>query len=125
MQNLIKFLKILSDNKILTIIKGHSCVVNLQELILTISTWLRSMHMQNLIKFHQFVHKILRGKQILTITKGHYCVVYLPKLNYNNLILNLVNINGYASGLIPSIFSQDIERKRNLDNDQRPLICCE
>ena len=27
--------------------------------------------MQNLVKFHQFVHKLLRGYEILTIAKGH------------------------------------------------------
>ena len=42
------------------------------------------MHMQNLIKFHQFVHKILSGNKILTITKGHNHVINLRKLMRNN-----------------------------------------
>ena len=67
--------------------------------------------MQNLIKFHGFVHKILSGNEILTITKDHNCVAYLQKLTHNNSNLDLVNVKAYAKyGLIPSIRFQDIER---------------
>ena len=77
--------------------------------------------MQNLIEFHQFIHKILWGKKSLTITEGHNCVVYLQKLMGNNPNLDLVNIHAYAKlGLFPSICSQDIERKRNSDANQGP-----
>ena len=62
--------------------------------------------MQNLIKFHLFVHKI---------TKGHNCVVNLQKWTPNNLNLDPVNITEYAKfGLILSIGSQDIEQKQVL-----------
>ena len=30
-----------------------------------------SMHMQNLVKFHQFILKLLSGNEILTSIKGH------------------------------------------------------
>ena len=68
------------------------------------------MHiMQNLIKFHQFVHKILSGNKILTITKGHNCFVcHNPKLD-------LVKINAYAK-----TGSQYTELKQNSDNNQGP-----
>ena len=67
--------------------------------------------MQNLIKFHQFVHKILRGNEILTITKSRNHVVNLRKLTSN---VDLANVNAYATfGLIPQIRSQDSEWKRS------------
>ena len=69
--------------------------------------------MQNLIKFHQFIHKLLSGNEILTITKGRNYVIYLWKLTLNNPYLDLVNANAYTkSGLIPSIPSEEIDRKR-------------
>ena len=53
------------------------------------------------------------------MTKGHNFVEYLPKLMCNNPILDLININASAKfGLIPSICSQDIEQKRNSDDNQ-------
>ena len=77
--------------------------------------------MQNLIKFHQFVHKILSRNEIFTITNGHNCVVNLQKLTYNNPNLDLVKVNAYAKfDQIPSICSQDIERKQNSDVNKRP-----
>ena len=58
---------------------------------------------------------------MLTTTKGRNCVVLSRKLTCNNPNLDLVNINAYAKfGLIPSIVSQDIEWKRNSDNNQGP-----
>ena len=75
--------------------------------------------MQNLIKFHRFVPKILSGNEMLTIIKGHNCVVYVPNLMRNNPNLDLLNVNAYAEfGLIPSIRSQDVERKRNCNDKQ-------
>ena len=66
-----------------------------------------SMHMQNLVKFHQFVLKILRGKRNSDI--NHNSVINLQKLTHNNPNLDLVNINAYAKlGQIPSIRSEDI-----------------
>ena len=46
-------------------------------------------------------------------------VVQLQKLKPNNLNLDLVDINASAFfGRIPSIHSQDIERKQNSDDNQ-------
>ena len=68
--------------------------------------------MQNLIKFHQFIHNILSGNEILTITKGHNCVLNLRKLMHNNPNLDVVKVNVNAEfDRIPSICSQDIEQK--------------
>ena len=79
------------------------------------------MHMQNLIQFRRFIHKILSGNEILTVTKGHNCVVNLQKLTRSNPNLDLVNINAYAKyDQIPSIRSQDIERKQNSNVNQGP-----
>ena len=79
------------------------------------------MHMQNLVYFYQFVLKILSGNEILTIIKGYNSVVNLPKLTHNNPNLDLVIVNAYAKfDQIPSIPSEDIERKRNCDNNQGP-----
>ena len=61
-----------------------------------------SMHMQNMVKFNQFVPKIL-------------------SLTCNNPNLDLVSTNAYAIfGFIPSMPSQDIEQKPNSDDNQGP-----
>ena len=66
--------------------------------------------MQNLIEFHQFVHKILSRNEILMQTQGHNCVVNLQKWMPNILNLDLVKVNAYAKfDQIPSIDSQYIE----------------
>ena len=71
--------------------------------------------MQTLIKFCRFIHKILSGNKILTILtiiKGHNRVAYLRKLTRNNPNVDLANVNANARfGIIPSIRSQDVERK--------------
>ena len=42
----------------------------------------------------------------------------------NKPILDLVNVNAYAKfGLIPTIRSQDTERKQNSDDNQWPSLC--
>ena len=103
MQNFIKFYlfvhKILSGNKISTLTKGHNCVVNLKKKMMRNNpnlVWLRSKHMQNLIKFHGLVHKILSRNEILTLSKGHNYVVNLQKWTRNNPNFDLVKINAYA-----------------------------
>ena len=74
------------------------------------------MCIQNLVKFCQLVLKILSGKEILTSIKGHNSVANLQKMTLYNPNLDLVNANVYTNfGLILSIGSQDIERKRNSD----------
>ena len=66
---------------------------------------LRSMHMQNLIKFHQFIQKILSWNTILTINKGYNSIKNLQKLTHNNPNLDLVKVNAYANfDQIASIF---------------------
>ena len=77
--------------------------------------------MQNLIKFHRFIHNILSGNEILTITKGHNCFVNLGKLTHNNPNLDLVMVIAYAKfDQIPSICSHDIERKQKSDVNKGP-----
>ena len=72
------------------------------------------IHMQSLIKFHRFVHKILSGHQILTITSGQNYVVNLRNWTRNNPNLDVVKVNAYAKfEQISSIRLQDIERKQN------------
>ena len=45
----------------------------------------------------------------------------LQKLMHNNPNLDLAKVNAYAKfSLIPLIRSQDIEQKRNFDNNQGP-----
>ena len=80
-----------------------------------------SMHMQHLVKIDQFVLKILSGNEILTSIKSHNSVIKLRKLTRNNPNPDLDNINAYVNfGKISSMFSQDIERKRNFDITQWP-----
>ena len=80
-----------------------------------------SMHMQNLAKFYQFVPKILSRNKTLTSIKGHNFVKCFGEMTLNNPNLDLVNINAYAKfRQIPSLRSQDIERKPNSDINQGP-----
>ena len=95
-QNLMKFcpfvLKILSENKILTSIKGHSSVINKQKLTdcNNIPTW------------------ILFKQEILPPIKGHNSVTNKQKLTGN--YPDLVNINAYTKyDEILSICSKVIE----------------
>ena len=65
--------------------------------------------------------KILSGNDILMIIKGHNPVINLRKLTRKNANLEVVKVKAYAKfDQIPSIRSQDIERKRNSDNNQEP-----
>ena len=69
------------------------------------------MHLQNLVKFHQFVLKILSGNEIPTSIKDYNSVINSQRLMHNNPNLDVFNINAYAKfGQIPSIVSQDIAR---------------
>ena len=77
--------------------------------------------MQNLIKFHPFIHKILSGNLILMTTKDHNSVVNLQKWTRNNSNLDVVKVNAYAKFYqIPSICSQNIEWKLNPNDNQGP-----
>ena len=74
-----------------------------------------------LVRFCQFLLKILSGNEILTSIKGHNSVKILRKMMGNNPKLDLVNDDVHTNfGLILSIPSQDIERKRNSDVNQGP-----
>ena len=71
------------------------------------------MCIQNLVSMHLFV---LNKNQILTSIKGRNSVANLQKKMHYNSNVDLVNDNMYTKfGLIPSIHSQDIERKLNYD----------
>ena len=76
------------------------------------------MYIQNLVKFCPLVLKISSGNEILTSIKGHNSAANLPLYNPN---LDIINVNVYTKfGLILSIGSQDIERKRNSNINQGP-----
>ena len=76
---------------------------------------------QNLVGFCQFVLKILSGNEILTSIKGRNSVKSLRKMTGNNPKLDLVNDEVHTKfGRILSIRSQDIEQKRNSDDNQGP-----
>ena len=77
------------------------------------------MCIQNLDGFCQFVLKILSRNEILTSIKGLNSVKILRKMTVNNPKLALVNADVHTKfGLILSIRSQDIERKRNSEVNQ-------
>ena len=74
------------------------------------------------MKFCSFALKILNGKKILTSSKGHNSETNKQKMKGNNLNADLVNIYPHIKfDEILSIFSQDIERKRNSGISQRQL----
>ena len=79
------------------------------------------MCIQNLVEFCPLVLKILSGNEILTSIKGHNSVTNLRNLPLYNPNLDIINVNVYTKfGLILSIVSQDIERKRNSNINQGP-----
>ena len=130
MQVLIKFdqfvHKILSGNKILTIIKGHNASANLRKLT-------RNIPKQDLVKINDYAKfdptpsirsQNIKRKRNFDNTKDHNSFVKL-KLTRNNSKIDLVNFNAYSKFVqIPSIRSKDIERKRNFDNKEGPCLCC-
>ena len=96
-QNLVKFcplvLKILSGNK----------------------------NYDGITEFCPLVLKILSGNEILTSIKGRNSVANLQNLTLYNPNIDTINVNVYTKfGLILSIGSQDIERKRNSEINQGP-----
>ena len=82
------------------------------------------MHMQNLVKFYQFVLKILSRNEFLISIKGRNSVLNLWKLTCNNPKLDLANINALnlKYGQIPSIHSKNIKRKLNSDKNHGSSI---
>ena len=79
------------------------------------------MYIKNLVKFCPLVLKILSGNEILTSIKGNNSVANMQNLPFYNRNLDIINVNVYTKfGLILSIGSQDIERKRNSNINQGP-----
>ena len=78
------------------------------------------MCIQNLVRFCRFVLKILSGNKILMSIKGGNSDKILRKMTGNNPKLDLVNVDVHTKfGQILLIRSQDIERKRKSDVNQR------
>ena len=101
-QILVKFcilvLKILSENEILTTIKGRKTVVNLRNLTLY-NPNLDIIYVKVHTKFGKFcplVLKILSRNKILTSIKGHNSVANLRKMTLYNPNLDLNNVNMYT-----------------------------
>ena len=68
--------------------------------------------------------KAINCDEILALTKDYKSVVNFRKLTGNNPNLDLFKISAYGKfDQIPSIHSQDIEQKRNFDNNQGPKLC--
>ena len=81
------------------------------------------MHVKRLVRFCQFILKILSGNEILTSIKGCNSLKSYRKITGNNPKLDIVNVDVHTKfGQILSIRSQDIERKRNSDVNQGPLL---
>ena len=79
------------------------------------------MCIQNLDGFCQFVLKILSGNEILSQSRAVTPSKFCEKMMGNNPKLDLVNDDVHTKfGRILSIFSQDIEQKRNSDVNQGP-----
>ena len=79
------------------------------------------MHLQNLIKIHQLVHKILSINEIWASIKDHNSVENEEKTLFNHPNLHNVNINACTKfNQNSQINSQDIEHKQNSDVDQGP-----
>ena len=102
LQNLVKFcplvLKILSGNEILTPIKGHNSVENLQKMLLYNPNLdlVNANVYRNFVKFCPLVLKILSGNEILTSIKGRYSVVNLRNLTLYNPNLDIIYVNVYT-----------------------------
>ena len=101
-QNLVKFcplvLKILSGNEILTSIKGHNSVANLQKMTLYNPKLdiINKNVIQNLVKFYPLFLKIMSGNEILTSIKGHNSIANLQSLLLYNPNLDIINVNVYT-----------------------------
>ena len=79
------------------------------------------MCIQNLVKLCPLVLAILSGNEILTSTKGYNSVANMHKIVLYNPNQDVINVIVYTNfGLILSIHSQDIERKRNSNINQGP-----
>ena len=77
------------------------------------------MCIQNLVRFYQFVLEILSGNEILTSFKGRNSVKILQEMTGNNPKLDFVDVDVHTKfGQILSIFSRNIELKRNSDVNQ-------
>ena len=125
-QNLVAFcqfvLRILSEKRILTSIKGSNSFEICEKQKFTIPTLILSMIMciQNLVSICLFFLKLLSKNQILTLIKSSNSVANLQKIMIYDTNIDLVNDNVYTKfGLNRSIRFQDIEQKLNSDDDPR------
>ena len=126
-QNLVLFcqfvLKILSQNQILTLIKGRNSVENSRKTkIYNINVDLVNDNV--FTKFGLILsirYQEIELNQILTSNKGCNSVVNLRKTMIYKNNIELVNDNVFTKfGLILSIRFQDIEQKLNSDVNQGP-----
>ena len=79
------------------------------------------MCIQNLVKLCPLVLEIVSGNEILISIKGNNSVANVRNLTLYNPNLDIINVNVYTKfGYILSIGSQNIERKRNSNINQRP-----
>ena len=87
------FLKILSNNQILTSIKGHNSLANLQKTTIYNTKKILSMIMclQNLVLIGLFVLKILNKNSILTSIKGSNSVANLPKFELIQAFMHVLS----------------------------------
>ena len=116
-------LKILSENKILTSIKGRNSVKIWQKLtgnnpkldLVNVDVQTNFGHILSIC-----AKDIERNKMLMSI-KGHNSVKILQTLMGNNTKQDLVNVDVHTKFVqILSIRSQDIERKLNCDVNQGP-----
>ena len=108
----------MSRNKILTSIKGHNSVTNLQKKNYCSQSQLDLVNInvyRKLVKFCQFLFKILSGNENITSIKGCYSAANMQKIQLcENPNLNLVTIDVHTKFCqILSIGSQDLEEKQN------------
>ena len=73
-------------------------------------------------KMPEFLRILSDKVFLISILKGHNCLTDLQKMTANNPNVDLVCINSYIKfGQNLSIYSQDIEWKRNFEVNQGPL----
>ena len=87
------------------------------------------MHIQNLVKFYQFLFKILSGNEILneilTSVKGHDSIINVRKMMCNNINpnLDLVCINAYTKFVLKILSGNKIMTDGMPDrwNNRQPI----
>ena len=83
------------------------------------------MHIQNMIKIHQLIHKILSINKILMLIQGHNSVENLRKIKCNFLNLDLIYINAYINFYRKDIYDYGGKSPNRICNQiQFYLIFC-